>query len=121
MANCEKCVKKDVCKGYEAKSMTACGQYVDTEMISKAIEHFRYGATHDIFSEPVTTYARLAIEALEKRMPKKVVLLPLVFETEDGEKYSPVQCTTCKGFFANNKETKSCPFCGQRIDWSDEK
>ena len=56
MANCEKCVKKDVCKGYEAKSMTACEQYVDAEMISMAIEHFRYGATHDIFSEPVTTY-----------------------------------------------------------------
>ena len=121
MANCEKCVKKDVCKGYEAKSMTACGQYVDAEMISMAIEHFRYGATHDIFSEPVTTYARLAIEALEKRMPKKVVLLPLIFETEDGEKYSLVQCTTCKGLFANNKEMKSCPFCGQKLDWGDTK
>ena len=34
--------------------------------IDEAIAHFRYGITHDIFSEPVTTYARLAIEALEK-------------------------------------------------------
>ena len=34
--------------------------------IRKAIEHFKYGVTHDIFSEPVTTYAMLAVEALEK-------------------------------------------------------
>jgi hypothetical protein len=33
----------------------------------KAIEHFHYGITHDIFSEPVTTYARLAVEALREQ------------------------------------------------------
>lgn len=39
--------------------------------IEKAIEHFKYVVSHDISSEPVTTYARLAIEAL-KRMPREV-------------------------------------------------
>ena len=34
--------------------------------VKQAISHFRYGVSHDIFSEPVTTYAKLAIEALEK-------------------------------------------------------
>lgn len=34
--------------------------------IGKAVEHFKYGVTHDIFSAPVTTYAMLAVEALEK-------------------------------------------------------
>ena len=33
----------------------------------KAIEHFHYGITHDIFSEPVKTYARLAVEALREQ------------------------------------------------------
>lgn len=33
----------------------------------KAIEHFHYGITHDIFSEPVTTYARLAVDALREQ------------------------------------------------------
>jgi len=35
--------------------------------IEKAIEHFHYGITHDIFSEPVTTYARLAVDALREQ------------------------------------------------------
>ena len=36
------------------------------KLVKQAILHFRYGVSHDIFSEPVTTYAKLAIEALEK-------------------------------------------------------
>ena len=34
----------------------------------KAIEHFHYGITHDIFSEPIKTYARLAIDALREKV-----------------------------------------------------
>lgn len=34
--------------------------------IQDAIEHFKYGISHDIFSEPVRTYAEMAVEALEK-------------------------------------------------------
>ena len=34
--------------------------------IEDAINHFKYGVSHDIFSEPVTSYAKLAIKALEK-------------------------------------------------------
>lgn len=36
--------------------------------IQDAINHFNYGISHDIFSEPVTTYAKLAVEALEKQI-----------------------------------------------------
>ena len=39
---------------------------VREKLIEQAISHFSYGVSHDIFSEPVTTYAKLAIEALEK-------------------------------------------------------
>jgi hypothetical protein len=39
--------------------------------IEEAINHYKYGITHDIFSEPVTTYAALSITALEKRIPQK--------------------------------------------------
>ena len=31
MANCEKCVKKDVCREYEPNSMKACGHYADED------------------------------------------------------------------------------------------
>ena len=36
--------------------------------IQDAINHFEYGISHDIFSEPVTTYAKLAVEALKKQI-----------------------------------------------------
>ena len=39
---------------------------VREKLIKQAISHFSYGVSHDIFSEPVTTYAKLAIEALKK-------------------------------------------------------
>ena len=39
--------------------------------IKDAINHFKYGISHDIFSEPVTTYAKLAVKALEKQLKKE--------------------------------------------------
>ena len=32
--------------------------------LDEAIAHFDYGLKHDIFSEPVTTYATMAVSAL---------------------------------------------------------
>ena len=43
---------------------------VREKLVKQAISHFRYGVSHDIFSEPVTTYAKLAIEALKKEIDK---------------------------------------------------
>ena len=37
----------------------------------QAIEHFEYGISHDIFSEPVTTYARLAVAALRAQLARE--------------------------------------------------
>ena len=44
------------------------------KLVKQAISHFRYGVSHDIFSEPVTTYAKLAIEALKKANDVTVVV-----------------------------------------------
>ena len=41
--------------------------------IEHAIDHYKYGISHDIFSEPVTTYAKLSVEALEKQIPKQPI------------------------------------------------
>lgn len=38
------------------------------DAIQKAINHFEYGIKCDIFSEPVTTHARLAVEALKEKL-----------------------------------------------------
>lgn len=47
---------------------------VREKLIEQAISHFWYGVSHDIFSEPVTTYAKLAIEALEKEKENSVTV-----------------------------------------------
>ena len=39
---------------------------VEDVSIEKAIEYFKYGISHDIFKEPVTSYAKMAVKALEK-------------------------------------------------------
>ncbi|MBO5828826.1 MAG: hypothetical protein J6R59_10315 [Paludibacteraceae bacterium] len=36
--------------------------------IQNAINYYNYGISHDIFKEPVTSYARMAVEALEKQL-----------------------------------------------------
>ena len=83
----------------------------------EAINHYKHGITHDIFSEPVISYAKLAIEALEKQIPKRPVY-DLTYK---------VNCCPCcdspftfYGAYRTFKsETNFCPYCGQAIDWSE--
>ena len=82
---------------------------VREKLVEQAISHFSYGVSHDIFSEPVTTYAKLAIEALEKQIPKKP--------------YDTVHCPLCKIEVElqpiDAEEVTYCLHCGQAIDWED--
>lgn len=54
-----------------------------------AIAHFKYGITHDIFSEPVISYAKLAIEALSQPPSKNhdEVIAQLEAEIDSSDKY----------------------------------
>lgn len=36
--------------------------------IQSAINYYKHGISHDIFKEPVRSYAKLAIEAMEKQL-----------------------------------------------------
>ena len=47
---------------------------VREKLVEQAISYFWYGISCDIFSEPVTTYAKLAIEALEKKKESGVTV-----------------------------------------------
>lgn len=80
---------------------------VREKLVEQAISHFWYGVSHDIFSEPVTTYAKLAIDALEKQIPKKP--------------YDTVHCPLCKIEVElqpiDAEEVTYCLHCGQAIDW----
>ena len=70
--------------------------------IEKAIEHFHYGITHDIFSEPVTTYARLAVDALREQAERSKGCVWCKSDsqvTHNGEHFC---------FF--------CSYCGKRLE-----
>lgn len=45
---------------------TEYGEVVNVS-IDEAINYYKYGISHDIFSEPVISYAKLAIIALKKQ------------------------------------------------------
>lgn len=84
--------------------------------IKQAISHYKYGISHDIFSEPVISYAELSIEALEKQIPKKVTYTPSTYFY-----LSEVYCPSCKKFlgFPHTEHYKFCHKCGQSLDWSE--
>lgn len=55
----------------------------------------------------------LAIEALEKQIPKK----PVDYEECGVERYKTGRCSCCGEFVIQHY--KHCPKCGQIIDWSE--
>ena len=86
---------------------------VREKLVEQAISHFWYGVSHNIFSEPVTTYAKLAIEALEKQIPKKPLHM-----------HKNYYCPICKedGWMlwddaVPNDMDEYCGKCGQAIYW----
>lgn len=56
---------------------------------------------------------KIAIEALEKQIPKKILRATINRDTE-------VCCPTCKEFvcFSDVNNYEYCPRCGQKLDWS---
>lgn len=95
--------------------------------IKKAIQHYRYGVTHDIFSDPVTTYAKLAIQALGKQIPKKPIFVDTRFRhhgkhISDGISLSKCyKCPCCKmHIFHVWDDEEYCDRCGQKLDWKEE-
>ena len=83
--------------------------------IEQAIDHYWYGISHDIFSEPVTSYAQLSIDALEKQIPQKII--------NEGYFYGYVhRCPSCGQSIHEGSyglKAKYCYECGQALDWSD--
>ena len=83
------------------------------KLVKQAISHFSHGISHDIFSEPVTTYAKLAVEALETRIPKKPIER-FMFSYDIDAGVRPL-CNV-----GVNEEMNFCSYCGQAIDWRDD-
>ena len=69
---------------------------VREKLVKQAISHFEYGVSHDIFSEPVTTYAKLAIEALEKEKESCVTVQEWIPASEPPKKITNKVIVLCK-------------------------
>lgn len=100
------------CTEYEIKRS-------NTATIEDAVNHFKYGISHDIFSEPVISYAKLAIEALEKEIEDEEEGHWILLDECSNE---GVYCSKChkkvyKKDYANQKlNSKFCPNCGKRMN-----
>jgi hypothetical protein len=142
--------ERDECKcgGCEVK----CDFYPEVRTKAKkvaiedAVQHYEHGVDHDIFSEPVTTYANLSIEALNKQIPKKPVHIHEehsehlwardangkidLWAFESGFHNGPYctrchhsECEHCNPDWENNPEEPCvvdrdiCPTCGKEIDY----
>lgn len=86
--------------------------------VKDAIGHFVYGINYDIFKEPVTSYAKIAVDALRKQIPTKPVFW------EDKYYFSPTpnndwgyECPCCGNREIDYPE-HHC-ICGQALDWSE--
>lgn len=77
--------------------------------IEEAIAHGREQL--DVFGGEHAEFIKLSIEALEKQIPKKV--------DEDGWGWN--ECTVCHNRGDNLLSSKFmwCPYCGQKLDWSE--
>ena len=60
--------------------------------------------------------AQLAINALERQIPKK----PKKTESEGFRYADTYRCPLCGGNFSGTGIADYCYHCGQKLDWSDE-
>lgn len=121
---CDECL----CGG----DMTQCDFYPEVRAkerksisIQDAINHFEYGISHDIFSEPVTTYAKMAVESLKKQVPKKPKKEEKV-SIHRPHFFSIYRCPNCNhivkeyedGWGSNSQlRNEHCNKCSQALDW----
>ena len=62
---------------------------------------------------------KIACETMKKQIPKKPIMI-------EGDLYSVLSCPSCKEHIMNvwnraDYELKYCHYCGQALDWSEEK
>lgn len=68
------------------------------------------------FTEDDYKANEMAIQALEKQIPKK----PKKIEAEGFRYTDAYRCPLCGGNFSGTGIADYCYHCGQKLDWSDE-
>lgn len=59
--------------------------------------------------------------AIEKQIPKKIIVKKLLFDTLDFicPRCAKKQISRCAGVWVAGQKFKYCSDCGQKLDWSD--
>lgn len=84
----------------------------------EAIEFLKKYTDDEVYTHKCITSHNMAISALEKQIPEKpfcdTIYRQISFITVEKEDIFTCKCnnTVCK-------EYRYCPFCGQKLDWSD--
>ena len=82
----------------------------------EAIERIKCILKNNSFTKADKNALKLAIDALEKQIPKK--------PTRTRGKYGHTECACCgwvvESFCGDLEQYPFCPNCGQAIDWSDD-
>ena len=68
------------------------------------------------YKKPLMYAYEMAIQALEKQIPKK----PIKSENQVVRYVNTYYCPTCELGITGTNIAKWCYHCGQRLDWSDE-
>lgn len=83
--------------------------------IEEAIAHAK--EQKEIFGGVHKEFLEVAIEALEKQIPKKSIKV-------EKKYWSNYNCPNCERILGNTVavyETNYCDICGQKLDWSADK
>lgn len=86
--------------------------------VQEAIETIKYASAFNREDSPLTIALDMAIEALEKQIPKKPTD---IHEVEDGSFYTiSFMCPSCDtAVIFQPYKSKYCKHCGQKLDWGD--
>lgn len=84
----------------------------------EALETIKYEVDEECHCGYIENELRLAVEALEKQIPKKVIL---GYDERDCVYCPNCKCELMSMDWYDHWKCNYCENCGQALDWSDEK
>ncbi len=91
------------------------------EAIRRVIEHNEIHSRKERNAILITKALNMAVEALEKQIPKKPNLSGDSCDKDGNLIYDTYDCPSCHTSYEMEYEKYDhCPSCGQALDWSEE-
>jgi hypothetical protein len=71
------------------------------------------------FAVHITEALNMAVDALEKQIPKKIENAHVIWNRFDAIDHWEGSCPNCKTNIRFSVDVNYCFYCGQALDWSD--